>query len=149
MNSKKIQKFVKKIVETQKLEEYKELILNQIGTLTCYISDLALGDDKIDPLYENLKQYFGRSVMEEPEEVLDEICYLLTLELAKKHNLFEVFKICYALSFLEDIQKELKVYKSVSNNVKHTCEQLKIVYHTEKDMCLFNSAKMLEGISLD
>ena len=148
MNSKKIRKFVRKIIETQKEEKYQELVLNQIGSLTCFISDQGL-KDKIDPIYEDLKEPFGRSVMEEPEEVLDEICYLLTLELAKKHDLFEVFKICYALSFLEDIQKELKVYKSVSNNVKHTCEQLKIVYHTEKDMCLFNSAKMLEGISLD
>ena len=141
MNSKKIREFVRKIIETQEVEEYKELVLNQIGSLISFISDLAITDNEIDPIYEDLKQPFGKSVMEDPEDVADEICYLLTLELAKKHDTFETFKICYALSFFEDVQKELRVYKSVSDNVKNVCELLNIVCHNEKDLHLFTFIK--------
>ena len=141
MNSKKIQKFVGKIIATQEVEEYKELVVDQIGTLNSFISDLTITDNEIDPIYEDLKQPFGKSVMEDPEDVADEICNLLTLELARKHDLFETFKICYALSFFKDIQKGLRVYKNASDNVRRVCDLLNIVEHTEKDLYIFTFIK--------
>lgn len=141
MNSKKISKFVNEIISTKEVEEYQELVLNQIGTLISFISDSTITDNETDPIYEDLKQPFGKSVMEDPEDVADEICNLLTLELSKKHTLFETFKICYALSFFKDIQKGLRVYKDNSDNVKHVCDLLNIVGHTEKDLHLFTFIK--------
>ena len=64
MNSKKIRKFVKKVVETTSAEKYADL-MERLGSLNCYI------DDNRDHLtdgtgYEILEKYFGESVMDDP-----------------------------------------------------------------------------------
>ena len=144
MNSKKIRKFVKKVVETTSAEKYADL-MERLGSLNCYI------DDNRDHLtdgtgYEILEKYFGESVMDDPEEVNDMISYMLLTKLTERTNdVFETYKLIYAMKLCGN------------NNIpeKFTLKNVKFVWNlleasdSTNDGYLFEAAKMLEGFTFD
>lgn len=144
MNSEKLEKFIRKIVDVKSAKKFSKLV-NRIGILKCYISDVdnrhADGTG-----YEVLMKYFGESVMEEPEEIENKISALLCTELTGRyHDVFETYKIVYAMKLCGYTElKERIPFK----NVKFAWNLVEKADFTN-DKGLFEDAKMLEGFSFD
>lgn len=138
MSSKKIKKFVKKLVKANNVEEFANR-MNQLATLACFISDN-------DTRYEELTEYFGKSVMKKPKKVMDKISYLLMQRLIGKNNdLFRTYKIVYALRVCGYTElKERIPFK----NVKFAWNLVEKADLTN-DEGLFEDAEMLKGFSFD
>lgn len=144
MNSKKLEKFVQKIVDAKSAKKFAKRI-NRIGILKCYISDVDHRSEK-ETGYEVLVKYFGKSVMEKPEEVENKILSLLATELTGRyHDLFDTYKIIYSMKLCgyTDLPERIPFA-----NVKFTWLLVEKADYTN-DKSLFKAAKMLKGFSLD
>ena len=144
MNSKKLKKFVRKIVNVKSAKKFSKLV-NQIGILNAYILDVdnryAKGTG-----YEVLVKYFGESVMKEPEIIEDIISDLLYTKLTGNYyDIFETYKIVYAMKLCgyTDLAERIPF-----KNVVFVWNLLEKADYTD-DICLFKAAKMLEGFSFD
>lgn len=144
MNSEKLEKFVQKIVDEKSAKKFAKLI-NRIGILKCYISDVdnrhAEGTG-----YEVLMKYFGESVLEEPEAIENKISALLCTELTGRyHDIFETYKIVYAMKLCGYTDLSARI---PFKNVKFTWNLVEKVDYSN-DESVFKAAKMLEGITLE
>ncbi len=144
MSSKKIKKFVQKIVDEKSAKKFSKLV-NRIGILKCYISDVdnrhAEGTG-----YEVLKKYFGESVLEEPEAIEDKISALLCTELTGRyHDVFKTYKIVYAMKLCGYTDLPARI---PFKNVVFVWNLLEKADYTN-DMSLFEACKMLDGFTFD
>lgn len=138
MSSKKIRKFVKKLVKANSSEEFANRA-NQLGSLACFILDN-------DPRYEELTEYFGKSVMKKPKKVMDKISYLLMQRLIEKHNdVFRTYKIVYALRVCGYTELKERI---PFENVKFAWNLVEKADLTN-DEGLFEDTEMLKGFSFD
>ena len=144
MNSKKLEKFVQKIVDAKSAKKFAKLV-NLVGILKCYISDVDNRHAE-ETGYEILMKHFGESVMEEPEATENKLSALLCTELTGKyHDVFETYKIVYTMKLCGYTELNERI---PFKNVVFAWNLLEKADYTD-DISLFEACKMLDGFTFD
>lgn len=140
MNSEKIDELVESIFRAKTSEEYDKIV-DKLSSLCGLINDTdfkILSDSKIKESYKQIIEYFDCT--SDPRTIKNALVKKLNEELKKSNDVFNTYKICYALGYM------FEEVKADSPNIRFVKGILK--KHDYNGNYFFSSMQMLAGIYL-